>query len=516
MQRPRRTAPLGTRLKQKARYWLKHPLNALWGWLSSVRTAIVLIVAITLICLLGIYFVQAPGEVLGDTTAYAGWVQVNELPRYGSLTPIFDWLQFFTIFSSWYFVLLMTLLALSIVVCTLNRFPSIWQNFRHPILRRSDKFYENSLERVTFEREDAVAWTTGQLRKRGYRVRSIVEAGTVDNEKQEITYLYANKNTWATLSTFVFHAALVTLLLAGTFSQWHGFAYNSPARSLLPASIINLSDALAGFTFDQALPNGTSATVYQRGSLHNISFRANHFTATYDPVTGLATDYVTDLSVFQDSKLVAHSDHLRVNDPLAYGDIVFHQSSLLPAVNVTISDADGCLMCNQAIALDSTQSADGLAVDLAKGVQIADTGYTLSVYFPHKPDVQLAQIKQPTIFLVIDEPGQGVQTGNTQKMVVGQSVTVNQNWKMTLDSTSEATILLVTKDSGSMLIWPASVILILSLYITFYFPQRRIWLRIARQRVQCAALREHFVNIRTDLLALEKASRNTETPPELY
>jgi cytochrome c biogenesis protein ResB len=149
-------------------------------------------------------------------------------------------------------------------------------------------------------------------------------------------------------------------------------------------------------------------------------------------------------------------------------------------------------------------------------VQIANTGYTLSVYFPHKPGVQLAQIKQPTMFLVIDEPGQGVQTGNTQKMVVGQSVTVNQDWKMTINSVSEATILLVTKDSGSALIWPASFILILSLCITFYFPQRRIWLRITRQRVQCAALREHFVNIRTDLLALEKASRNTEALPELY
>ncbi len=58
------------------------------------------------------------------------------------------------------------------------------------------------------------------------------------------------------------------------------------------------------------------------------------------------------------------------------------------------------------------------------------------------------------------------------------------------------------------MIWPAAVFLILSLCVTFYFPQRRIWIKIVRQRVQLAALREHFVNIRTDLLALEKASRS--------
>ncbi len=488
--RSKRQAPRNPRLKQRALYWFRHPLNASWGWLSSVRTAILLIIAIALICLLGIYFVQAPGEVLNDPAAYANWVQLNELPRYGSLTPLFDWLQFFTIFSSWYFILLMSLLALSIVVCTLNRLPAIWQNFRHPILKRSDKFYENALDRIAFERDDAVAWITSQLHARGYRVRSVVETSELGTpgrgekrEQQEVTYLYANKNSWATLATFLFHAALVTLLLAGTFSQWHGFAATSPARSFLPAPIVNLSDALAGFTFDQALANGQSATVYPRGTPHNITFRSNHFTAKYDATSGLASDYVTDLSVYQDGKLVAHSDHLRVNDPLTYGGVVFHQSSLIPAVNVTISDASGCLMCDQPIVLDSTENAAGLQFDLAKDIPIASTGYTLSVYFPHVSNLQMAQIKQPSILLVVDESGQGIQAGNT--------------------------VLLVTKDTGSFLIWPTAVILLLSLCATFYFPQRRIWVRIVKRRASCAALREHFVNIRTDLLALERASNRS-------
>lgn len=509
----RPAAPRKSRLKQRALYWFRHPLNAAWGWLSSVRTAILLITSITVICLLGIYFVQAPGEVLNDPTVYANWVQMNELPRYGSLTPIFDWLQFYTIFSSWYFMLLLTLLALSIVVCTLNRLPAIWQNFRHPILRRSDKFYENALERLSFEHADAVEWTSGQLRKHGYRVRSVVESvevGGVKGEKKEqreITYLYANKNSWATLSTFLFHAALVTLLLAGVFSQWHGFAVNSPARRFLPAPLLSLSDAMAGFTFDQPLPNGTSATVYPRGTPHNISFRANNFIAKFDPKTGLATDYVTDLSVYQDGVQVAHSNHLRVNDPLSYNGIVFHQSSLIPSVNITVADASGCLICDQAIVLGSTESSNNLQVDLARGIPIANTGLTLSIFFPHAPNLQLAQIKQPMMIVALDEAGQSVQKNNTLRLAPGQSGTANQNWKVTLNSASEATVLLVTKDTGSALIWPTAVILILSLCATFYFPQRRIWIKIAGQKVQLAALREHFVNIRIDLLALEKASR---------
>src|SRR6266566_4668266 len=494
------------RFKQRFLYIMRHPIDAAWGWLSSVRTAIFLIASIAVICFIGIYFVQAPGEVLNDPVAYAAWVQQNALPRYGSLTPTFDWLHFFTIFSSWYFMLLLTVLSLSIVVCTLNRAPAIWQNFKHPLIRRNDNFYQNALERNEFTHSNAIEWTRAELGKRGYRVRMLVETGE-DSNGQEVTYIYANKNSWATLSTFVFHAALVTLLMAGVISQWHGFSSNSPARQLLPAPLLSLSDSLSGFTFDQALPNGQSAVVYPRGTPHNISFRVNNFTATFDPKTGLPTDYVTDLSVYQDGELVAHSNHLRVNDPLSYGGVVFHQSSLISSVNITISDAQGCLVCDEAIVLDQSESiSSNLVVDFAKGIPIVGSNLTLGVFFIHRLSVQLPQTQHPSILITIGAPN----TPPTQDKAVvrlqqGQSgQSFDKKWSIKLNKASEATVLLVTKDAGSMLVWPTAILLILSLCITFYFPQKRLWIRVKGQQVQLAALREHFTNIRTEMLAITR------------
>jgi cytochrome c biogenesis protein len=489
------------RYKQRFFYTLRHPIDGIWGWLSSVRTAILLITSIAILCFVGIYFVQAPGEVLGDPLAYAAWVQQNALPRYGSLTQLFDWLRFFTIFSSWYFMLLLTVLSLSIIVGTLNRAPSIWHNFKHPLIRRNDNFYQNALERCEFTHPCALTWTQAEFRKRGYRVRTL--------EGDEVIYLYANKHSWATLSTFVFHAALVTLLMAGVISQWHGFPPNSPARRILPAPLVGLSDNLAGFTFDQALPDGQSAVVYPRGTPHNISFRTNNFTATFDPKTGLPTDYVTDLSVYQDGELVAHSNHLRVNDPLSYGGVVFHQSSLIPSVNITITDTQGCIVCDEPIVLDQSENiSSNLAVDFARGIPMAGTDLTMGVFFIHSPSVQLAQVQHPSILITLGAPN----TPTTQDKAVvrlqpGQSdQSFDKQWTIKLNSASEATVLLVTKDAGSMLVWPTAVILILSLCITFYFPQKRIWIRIEGQQVQLAALREHFTNIRTDMLAVARNS----------
>jgi cytochrome c biogenesis protein len=486
---------------QRFFYILRHPIDGIWGWLSSVRTAIFLIASIAVICCIGIYFVQAPGEVLSDPVAYAAWVQQNALPRYGSLTPIYDWLRFYTIFSSWYFMLLLTVLSLSIIVCTLNRAPGIWHNFKHPLIRRNGNFYQNALERNEFAHPDAVQWTQSHFRKRGYRVRMLKD--------NEITYLYVHKNSWATLSTFVFHAALVTLLMAGVLSQWHGFAPKSLARRILPAPFVGLSDNLAGFTFDQALPNGQSAVVYPRGTPHNISFRTNNFTASFDAKTGLPTDYVTDLSVYQDGELVAHSNHLRVNDPLSYGGVVFHQSSLIPSVNVTISDAQGCIVCDEPIVLDQSENiSSNLAVDFAKGIPIAGSNLTLGVFFIHTPSMQLAQVQHPSMLITV---GAANTPATQDKAIVrlqpGQSgESIDKQWTIRLNSASEATVLLVTKDAGSMLIWPTAIILILSLCITFYFPQKRIWIRVKGQQVQLAALREHFTNIRTDMLTVVRNS----------
>src|SRR5579859_4248846 len=501
----------GRHFRPRLAYIFRHPIDSAWGWLSSVRTAILLIAAITTICLLGIYFVQAPGEALNDPASYAAWVQQNALPRYGSLTPIFDTLHFFTIFSSWYFLLILTILALSIVVCTLNRAPAIWQNFSHPVIRRSDKFYENALERISCVHPDPVDFARAQLGRRHYRVRSI----TTDDD-EPVTYLYANRNSWATLATFLFHAALVTLLMAGVLSLWHGFSPDSPARRILPAPLVSLSDSLAGFTFDQALPTGQSAVVYPRGTPHNISFRVNNFKATFDRATGLATDYLTDLSVYRDGQLVARSNHLRVNDPLSYNGIVFHQSSLIPSVTLTVSDGSGCLVCSQSIVLDQTDTTQGLQIDFARGIPIAGTGLTLTILFPHTPALQLPLISSPFFIVSIGAPGAPPTADEAvARLHIGETThSLDKQWTITLNNASEATVLLVTKDSGSFLIWPTAIILILSLCATFYFPQRRLWLRISGQHIAIAAIPEHFINIRPDLLAIARAAGTSTRPAD--
>jgi hypothetical protein len=166
--------------------------------------------------------------------------------------------------------------------------------------------------------------------------------------------------------------------------------------------------------------------------------------------------------------------------------------------------------------LDQTETGQGLQVDFARGIPIAGTGLTLTVFFPHVPNLQLPQITNPFFLVSIGTPGASLSTDKAfARLHIGETTqSVDKQWTIALNSASEATVLLVTKDSGSFLVWPTAIMLILSLCVTFYFPQRRLWLRISGEHIAIGAIPEHFINIRPDLLAIARAAQTATRPDD--
>ncbi len=498
--------------------FLKHPINSLWGLFSSVKTAIVLIALIAIVCILGIAIIQAPAEITSSPSDYAAWVAQDMANKYGSTwANIFDSLGLFTIFSTWYFKALMALLAVNVAICTLNRAPGIWYTFRNPAVRTNDRFYQNALARTEFYTDQDVEGLRRFFRKKRYRVllKGNSETGT--------TYLYAYKNAWATLSTFVFHGCLVALMLAAVITGWHGFGENSMAQHLLPKPVFDYLQSLAGFSYVQPLPDGESGAVYPIGTQHNIIYRADQFVAHFNQ-DGQPTDFYTDVTLFQDGKEVAHH-RVRVNDPLTYQGITFHQASFIMYAWITITDDKGNVIFNQKPVLDQHYEVN------------PNTGNSIPVNVSH--DIPLPNIEQIMTVSAVFNPNSGWSVlvngrdtngnptfcalapagGTSPVMDLSQSgmtcsdaiASLNQgkgiqlkNWNLTVKDVKRGTVLLITKDSGSPLIWPISTLLILSLCITFYFPHRRVWIRFRNGHVQFAGLKEHFINVQREFDTLAR------------
>ena len=68
------------------------------------------------------------------------------------------------------------------------------------------------------------------------------------------------------------------------------------------------------------------------------------------------------------------------------------------------------------------------------------------------------------------------------------------------------------QDPGQNLVWIAFLCLILGLVLTFYFPRRRAWVRIAGDGIAVALLADRHVDADRELAALVSDLRAAASP----
>ena len=89
----------------------------IYAFFHNKRTGLVLILAMVVLTLLGVLFAQAPAGVRDNPEAYASWLE-SVRPRYRGWTDVLSALGIFRMFSSIPFLVVTSLLALSILACS--------------------------------------------------------------------------------------------------------------------------------------------------------------------------------------------------------------------------------------------------------------------------------------------------------------------------------------------------------------------------------------------------------------
>ena len=109
---------------------------AAWRLLTDVRFAVVLIILLALAGLVGMLVRQFPVTAADDPARYAAELAVMQaawggLPAGSLIVDAFDALGLFSVISTPWFLLLMTVLVNSIICCTLDRSPRLWRSVGH-------------------------------------------------------------------------------------------------------------------------------------------------------------------------------------------------------------------------------------------------------------------------------------------------------------------------------------------------------------------------------------------------
>ena len=448
-----------------------------------MRFAVLQISVLAVAGVFGTILKQMPSFALHDPVAYAEQMAdihttydptsvlgVNVGP---GMVDIFERLGLFRVFSAPWFVFLLTLLVVSITVCTLSRTPAIWRTARLVRVVQAPPFFDLRLSeraRFTDAGEGAADELVRVLRGRHFRVQEATAPAPTAEDAGNVRHIYGDRNQYVKMMTLFTHLGLILFLAGGAITTSLGYE-----------TVIFLGE-------------GQTAPVHAVGTLDNMLVKNFHFEAP-TRADGSFLDFRTDLAVYQNGQLIARKI-IRVNDPLEVNGFVFHQNTFGPAEDLAIRDAAGSLLWDGPVLLAGALggrpqgfitipgSTVGLLLVLDKSVDgvplLAVTGLA-----------QNAGSNQSNI-LFIRALGLG---GTTEPATTaGYAVT----WK----SAAAYTGMVIKRDPGQGLIWIAYVSLITGLILTFYFPRRRVWARLHGDHLELAFLGDRYVDADREFGAL--------------
>lgn len=308
-----------------------------WGWrqLTSMRTALVLLLLLAIAAVPGSLVPQRSADPNGVTQYFA------DNP---DLAPILDNLSMFDVYTSPWFSAIYILLFISLIGCVIPRTKHHWKALRAAPPRTPAR-----LSRLDVHRTEVVELSPGsdaaavaasavesagqQLKKAGYRVARY-DSGATLSVSAERGYLRETGN-------LVFHAALVGVLLSVGLGG--GFTYTGQ-------TVI-----IEGRTFVNSMLDYTSfnpGRFVDEDALEPYALTLDRFDVTYEPYgepgSGQAGDFVANLTTQRAGEEPA-SGEVRVNHPLEMaGDRIYLMGNGY-APTITIRDADGDVVYSESV-----------------------------------------------------------------------------------------------------------------------------------------------------------------------
>jgi cytochrome c biogenesis protein len=298
-------------------------LRFFWRQLTSMRTALVLLLLLALAAI--------PGSLVPQVTSDPNGVIQFKRDNPG-ISPFLDWLGVFSTYSSVWFSAIYLLLFISLIGCVIPRTKHHWDALRArppktPVrLERLPGFVERSTS------EDAatvVAEAERLLKGRGYRIERYE-----DSVSAERGYLRETGN-------LVFHTALIGVLI--TVGLGGGFGYTGQRVVVEGSAFANV---LAGY--DSFNPG----RFFNESQLAPYSIRLDDLDAVYEQENlnafGQAIDFTASVTTTELGQ-EPQPQTIKVNSPLHIGGNEVYLLGNGYAPVLTIRDPDGNVVSEQAV-----------------------------------------------------------------------------------------------------------------------------------------------------------------------
>jgi cytochrome c biogenesis protein len=404
---------------RRSQTYNKSIIDKTWGFFSSVKVGVWLIVLALIASALGSIF---PQEMYIPADAPSRDPAIFYEDQYGLPGLIFYQLGFHNLYSSWWYMLLIALIGVSLVICSIDRFVPLYKALKRQKAKRHSTFLKRQRlfsETETINEND-LETVKERLKKQRYKVRD------------ENGHILAEKGRFSRWGPYVNHIGLIIILLAAILRM---------------TPLMYLDEYVWIREGEQLVIPGTEGQYY----LENKQFLLE----THDPedeVFGTAieleggmvpSNYQTDVIIYEAKSDVAGAepelekvveDELRMNHPVKFDRYTLYQAGyqLNEFSNMSFNiyetdDADEETLSTFTVDLTSPESSyeleNGFRVELGQyfpdfymddnGNPASETNFPRNpafVFFVYPPESETAEVNFIGIGRNIDATGENDYT----------------------------------------------------------------------------------------------------------
>ncbi len=409
--------------------------DTFWKFFASVKLSVFILLSLAVTSIIGTVIPQ------------------NKNPRlyhqeYGdTLFTLFNTLDLFDMYHSWWFRFLLCMLTVNIIVCSINRLTATWKI----IFPKTPKFAINRFRKMKNRQE----WTSisgPETLKSTYAPYLEKRFKTFLVEPSENGYrLFAEKGRWTRLGVYVVHLSIIFMVIGSLIGSIFGFDgyVNIPEKESVSSIFLQNSEAKKELGFEI------------RCNDFNLSF--------YD--SGMPKEYRSSLSIIKKNKEVIKKEII-VNDPLRYAGINIFQSSY------------GQTPGNQ-MKVTFTEKASGLKyekqAEMGKPIEMPGNKGILKIE-DFKNHFSYMGVTIDNVYLCVLIP----DTGKPEHIMIPVNSRFDAMRKgdfiiaIANADFQYYTGLQVTKDPGVPIVYTGFIFMIIGCYITFFMFHKKICVELIR------------------------------------
>ena len=399
-------------------------MRHVWKFFASTRLAIFLLAALALTSIIGTVIPQHQPS---------GFYAERYSPE---MVAFFQALDIPGMYGSWWFVALLALLALNLLVCSLDRLPRVWRVMNADPAATPAERVKKMPERAYWPVADtALPALKKLLAARGFKA--------VND-----TFFVAQKGAWSRLGPSIVHLSILIIFAGALVGQRYGFKGNV----MLPEG--NATDTV--FLNQGRAPQPLGFTL-----------RCDFFTIEYYD-NGMPKAYLSRLTILENGQPLLSRD-IAVNHPLRYKGITFYQASYQPYDDFIIEFTK-----NGERRGEPEDKRHAFAIPFQEQMEWPEEGVSFGVL---NADGQGQRLERLKLWL---------KKGNDEPVVLSLAAGEEADFGSYKVRGRQlyATGLQVAKDPGVPLVYFGCGLLIFGLYVAFFLAHRRLFALVEKTETE--------------------------------